>query len=173
MTICLCINSKGRTTRSFHNDITSAQRAMVLLRSLHYNEASDAKDVFAYQSDRFEGNAEADRAQVVVDLWYDWQQLFLDSEAGCFCQILGYEWLFGEHCRQVALCVQCRPLVEFFHNLRQSSAIDFLELHELQQRRIDLEESPDSSLSTMGKTEPFWIVRKAVAIVLKLLLCSR
>jgi hypothetical protein len=129
---------------------------VVLLRSLHHDKAPDAENVVASQPHRFERNAEADWTEVVVYLWYNWQQLFLNGETGSFCKVLCYELFLSEYHGQAGLRMQCCPLVKLLHYLGQCGTIDFLELHESQQRDIDPKKGIEGNLAIFGQSEPLF-----------------
>lgn len=57
------------TAVRLHDHIASAQRAITLSRSLHNNHTADAENMTAPKPDRLVADTEADRADVIVQLW--------------------------------------------------------------------------------------------------------
>ena len=69
------------TAVGLHDHRTPTQRTMVCFSPLHCNHAANAEDMPTPQAYRFKGYVEADRAQVIVELWHNRKKLFRNLEA--------------------------------------------------------------------------------------------
>lgn len=62
------IRADDLTCRCPHNRVGSAQRAVLLISTLDFDDTTYAENMLTSQADRAVGNSEADGAQVIADL---------------------------------------------------------------------------------------------------------
>ena len=66
---------KKLTAGGLQNHFFSTKRTLLLPVALHNDEAADTKDMFALKTDRLECDIETYRAEVVVDLRHNSEEL--------------------------------------------------------------------------------------------------
>ncbi len=103
-----------RTAVGGHNDITAAQRAECLARTLHGDHAANAEYMAAAEAHRLISDAEAHRAEVVVELWHGCEHLRRQLVADGLGHFAHQKWLAGEQRRKPMLDAQRSALVKLY-----------------------------------------------------------